>query len=121
MNCNSSLIATPVAWRCSPQSVALRFRRDAGRMCGLLTLIALWELRPCGVEHEVLGPLRHFGKLANCFCRQADVSIRLDMHCSGQSAKRHLKGGDAFRLSFYVCRTNHLWCRIVVTLRLSMC
>src|SRR4029077_6824864 len=81
----------------------LRFWGDAGRVCGFADpdrafRIAFLRRR----DYQILRPRRYFAKLANCFCRYAHVSIRLDMHCSGQSANRHLQRGHAFGLVFHV-------------------
>ena len=62
----------------------LRFWGDAGRVCGFADpdrafRIVFLRRR----DHQILRPRRYFAKLANCFCRDADISIRLDMHCSG--------------------------------------
>jgi hypothetical protein len=91
----------------------LRFWGDAGRVCGFADpdrafRIAFLRRR----DHQILRPRRYFAKLANCFCRYADVSIRLDMHCGGQSANRYLQRGDAFGLVFHVgflTRRNGIW------------
>jgi hypothetical protein len=48
--------------------------------------------------HQILGPCRHFPKLANGCYRHSDVSVRLDPHLTWQATKSYVERGNAFGL-----------------------
>jgi ABC transporter substrate binding protein len=80
----------------APLATPLRFRREAFRSAGLANPYCAFRtafLRRG--YHQILWPHRYFAKLADVFCRHADVSIHLNPHGSRQATKSYLERGNA--------------------------
>src|SRR4051812_37302377 len=88
-----------VARRPSVLTPSLLFRRHASLYTSLADLYCAFRmviLRCC--YHQILGPCRHFPKLANGRCRHSDIWVRLDPHLTRQATKSYVECGNAFGL-----------------------